>query len=754
VTLTTYYKGNFLVRNIFRHRLIFSGVMAAAIACAALAADVADAGTISGNVAGWLKNATKVGPAADSTAVTIAVHMALTNTAGLKSFVSEISTPGTKEYGRYLTNEEFADHYAPAAADVNTVKALLEHAGMTDVVVGPLGAYVSARATVSQIKSTFNVSQDLYSYKGLTLRANSEAPTLPAALVGKVVFLEGLDDTTLLRKPFHRSAFQGPLVAPAVAAAPPSKNTPPPVADANPSPYCNKDYGPGALVATLSTPADVYGASIPWLNCGYTPQQIQAAYGLNKVAYDGTGITVAILDAYASPTLFLDLYRYSENHGLKKPVLGTSFKEIIPPGIYEASPTAPCGPYGWWNEQSLDVAAVHGAAPGANILFVGSEDCATSLDVALMNVLYGHLADVATNSYGYGGESIAPGQQAADDQALLAGAAQGMTVLFSSGDDGDLSAINGVASGSWPATSAYVTGVGGTSLLIKNSLTGAKAEYGWGTYRDFLADVTVVSATSVIDSGVETTSAYGYTFDAFSFYSGSTGGISLLEAQPAYQAPVVPYYLATTLNLASGYTEPLPNPQRVSPDIAMVADPYTGYLYGETYTIAGNPISDSGCTPISSTEEYCEDDIGGTSLSSPLMAGVFAVVNQARKAAGKPVVGFANPMLYGIGSLGDGTTFNNAPINEIVAPTEPVSVLRGYAANLNEARVVTVNSVPFLITTSPFALEVCGLALCQGIDEVFNYTSLSPESYPPTPAGYNDVTGLGVPWVPQLITGK
>ena len=227
-------------------------------------------------------------------------------------------------------------------------------------------------------------------------------------------------------------------------------------------------------------------------------------------------------------------------------------------------------------------------------------------------------------------------------------------------------------------------------------------------------------------------------------------GISLLEAQPAYQAKDVPSYLATTLNLASGATTPLPNPQRVSPDVAMDADPYTGYLVGETFTISGT-IADKGCTVLSKTEEYCEVAFGGTSLSSPLMAGVFAVMNQRRAAHGEPLVGFANPLLYSIGSRGDGTSFNTAAINQIIAPKEAVSVLRGYATNLNLVRVVTINSVGTFITTAPYALLVCGLPVCLGINETFNYTSESPATSPPTPAGYNDVTGLGVPWVPKLI---
>jgi subtilase family serine protease len=734
--------------------LILSGVMAAAIACAATMASAAGTAagvTAPGHVAGWVKNAVKSGVAADNASVTIAVHMTLQNAAALKTLATAVSSPASTQYGHYLTTQEFGTRFSPAAADVNAIKALLEQAGMKDVEVGPYGVYVSATATVAQLRATFKVSQNLYSYKGWTLRANSEDPTIPAVLAGKVLYIQGLDDTALMRTPFHRSVAEGALVAPAAAS---SANkpavTPPPVAANNPSPFCNKYYGTGALVGTLSTPADVYGAAIPWLNCGYTPQQIQAAYGLNAVKFTGKGVTVAITDAYASPTLQSDSNRYAARHGLPKLVTGVNFSQIIPLGIYNVNPAETCGPYGWWEEQSLDMASVHGTAPDANIVYVGARDCGTSLDVAFANTVYNHVADIVTNSWGSNGEAIAPGSQAFYDQALQAGAVQGMTVLFSSGDNGDLAAANGVASGSWPATSAWATGVGGTTLEIMDS-TGAKAEYGWGTYRAFLNDVTVNSAKSVTTSGLATVTNFGYTYDDFSFYAGSGGGISLLEKQPAYQAPDVPKYLATTLNLASGYTEPLSTRQRVSPDVAMDADPYTGYLFGETFTIAGNPINDHGCNPISATEEYCEAAIGGTSVASPLFAGVMAVMNQKRMAAGQPLVGFANPLFYSVGSRGDGVNLTTAPLNQITAPSEPVSLLRGYAANLNELRVVTINSVPFNITTAPYALFVCGVPVCLGINEMWNYTSLSSVSVPPTPAGYNDVTGLGVPYVPRLI---
>ena len=491
-----------------------------------------------------------------------------------------------------------------------------------------------------------------------------------------------------------------------------------------------------------------FGASIPWLGCGYTPPQIRSAYGLDKVSYSGAGVTVAIVDAYASPTIVNDISDYSINNKLTR-ITTANFRQIVPQGIYSVSPTESCGPYGWWEEESLDVSAVHTSAPDAKIVYVGSRDCGTSLDTAFMNTVYNHVADVVTDSWGDNGEAIAPGEQQSYDQTLMAGAAQGITVLFSTGDNGDLAAINGAASGAWPSTSAYVTGVGGTTLLITDT-TGDKSEYGWGTYRAFLNDVTIKSSKSVTTSGVAQTTVLGYTFDDFEFYSGAGGGISLLEAQPSYQAKAVPAILATSLNLASGYVETLPNPQRVSPDVAMVADPYTGFIFGETFTIAGNAIADQGCAPSNKVIEYCQTSIGGTSLATPLMAGVIAVMNSKRIATGEPLVGFANPLLYSVGSQNTGTSFKDA-INQIIAPTEPVALLRGYTSDLTELRVITVNSVPFQITPTPYALEVCGLPICLGVNDVWNYTSLSSAAVPPTPAGYNDVTGLGVPWVPKLI---
>ena len=154
------------------------GLASVAFACAAMAAE---SSTVSGNVAGWVKSAKLMGSASASTSVTIAVHMSVRNLAGLKSLVAQVSNPKSKEYGRYITPQQFGLQFEPSSADVGAVKTLLEHAGMTNVTQGPHGMYVTATATVAQLRSAFKVAQNLYSYQGKTLRANNNAPTVPAS---------------------------------------------------------------------------------------------------------------------------------------------------------------------------------------------------------------------------------------------------------------------------------------------------------------------------------------------------------------------------------------------------------------------------------------------------------------------------------------------------------------------------------------------------------------------------------------------
>lgn len=679
----------------------------------------------------WADPAARVGSAADSQRVSIAAYLGFRNEEALKQFVAEVSTPGNLHYGKYLTADQFRAQYAPDAASVKLVQDELRKLGFHVDYTPKSGLFVQASGTVAQVKAAFGVTQDLYSFKGKQLRSNAESPRLPASIANVVRFVAGLDESAVLRTPAHvglegRAAEDN--AARVAAAASRSPNAPPTLYTSIPSPVCSTWWGDHT--GTLQVAAAPYPATLPWLNCGYTPYQMRIAYGANKVSQDGTGVKVGIIDLYASPTIVADANRYSLNHGL--PLLTPkNFNQILPAGILNVPASDPCGPQGWYVEESLDVDSVHSMAPGAHITFSG-DVCTDPANAPLYSLIDEHSVDIITNSYtqGLGDDANLPSWFITLENFYFEQAdAEGMTVMFSSGDDGDTVAVQlgetppgpGLATGSWDDTSPYVTSVGGTSLALYSS--GAKQEWGWGTYRVFLNNATVpANGKNITDSGPAL---------PFAFYAGAGGGPSLIEAQPPYQADIVPYSLAGYTTNSKGQRLALGSAFRVTPDISMDADPYTGFLFGMTYTKSNPPAVDVGnCVSLSSTTEYCEVAEGGTSLSSPLFAGVVARVNQARFQIGKSAIGFINPALYLLASV-NGTS-HGGPIADVKPPSTPTAVLRGYVSNPNELRVVTMNST--------LNNNGSGKSVVEGADTSYLTTT-----------GYDEVTGLGTPWIPALI---
>jgi subtilase family serine protease len=709
--LKTVLLGTIKMQSFFKVRfflLVLSTLALALVLAVPSRADTSGAGR---NVSLWVGSAEKVASAQDSERVPITVFLSFKNPSVLKNLIAELSNPRSAQYGKYLTPAQFRAQFAPDAADVARVQRTLKQLGFIVGHTPDSGLFVEATGTVGQIKANFGVSQELYAYKGKILRANAETPRIPAQIADVVSYVAGLDETSQLRQPNHvrlteRSA--------AIASATAGPDAPPPPQGNINSPVCSTYWGDHA--ATLSTAPAPYPQTLPWLICGYTPQQLRAAYGSNQVAQDGTGVRVAIVDVYASPTIVQDANRYSANHGLPK-LTSSNFQQVVPPGLFNVKANDPCGPQGWYEEETLDVESVHSMAPGAFILF-GGITCTDPGNAALYGFIDNRSADIVTNSYGYNGEALPADFIASENQFFMQAAAEGMSILFSSGDDGDVAALNGIASGSWEATSPYVTAVGGTSLALTDTL-GDKREWGWGTYRASLNNAMVAANGKKI-----TTTGLAL---PFAFYAGSGGGPSLVMLAPDYQINV-PYSLSGFTQLADGTVVPLEAPHRVTPDISMVGDPYTGFLYGETYTITGDPILDEGCTPISKVHEYCEESIGGTSLSSPLFAGVLALVNQARFAHHRKAVGLVNPALY---ILNAGPPGSSSPIIKVNKPQVPTALLRGYLGDPTRVRVVTMNST--LSATDPSMV-------IEGADSSLRTTGI-----------YDNVTGLGTPYVPALI---
>src|SRR5207249_2810560 len=144
--------------------------------------------------------------------------------------------------------------------------------------------------------------------------------------------------------------------------------------------------------------------------------------------------------------------------------------QVVPPGVYNRPQNPRQDPQGWAGEETLDVEAVHGMAPAATIVYVGAPNNYRDLDAAMNHVVDRHLAQIVTNSYGFPTtELLPPGYVKPLEDTLIQAAIEGIGVYFSSGDTGDNTAAVGFATASWPASSPWVTAVGGTSLGISQA---------------------------------------------------------------------------------------------------------------------------------------------------------------------------------------------------------------------------------------------------------------------------------------------
>jgi subtilase family serine protease len=251
----------------------------------------------------------------------------------------------------------------------------------------------------------------------------------------------------------------------------------------------------------LSTPAGCYG-----------PDQIRAAYGIQPLldaGYDGTGRTIAIVDAYGSPTLASDVATFDTVWGLPAPNL----QVVAPFGI---DSTTAANASGWAGETSLDVEWAHAVAPGAKILLVVSKsnDDAAILDATqwISDNLATDQADVVSQSFGEAEQCMDPTQLTRQHALFAKMTGQGITLLASSGDQGaGIPTCDGKAyfkATSTPASDPYVTSVGGTTLHADGVSGAYQSEATW-------------NESAIFGDAVA-----------------GGGGVSVIYSRPSYQASV------------------------------------------------------------------------------------------------------------------------------------------------------------------------------------------------------------------------
>ena len=631
-----------MVRSIRRKVGVVAGVtvpvLAAAMTVTVGGASAATARhALPGTTARWATAQHRSGNASGSAAVAGRVWLSYNNAAQAKALARAVSTPGSASYRHFLTASQFNARFRPTSAQVSSVTSWLSSVGLTVASVPSSRRWVDFTGTVSSAGKAFGVGYAQYRVGNASYASPTGNASVPASLASTVLTVTGLDTMPHEVTP----ARSGPF--------------PPPAGFRNGTP-CSTDYGDHVA----SDKPAFQGATLPYAVCGYKPAQLRSVYG--QGALTGSGVTVAITDAYAAPTLVNDVTTYVARNDASHPYASGQLTQWTASNFTAGHA---CGTNGWYGEETLDVEAVHAIAPGADIRYYGAASCNDDdLDAAIQQAMDDGV-DVITNSWGEVELAVTPAAAHAESNMFMQAAATGISVLFSSGDDGDESVnLGGATSSDLPASSPWVTAVGGTSTGI--AAGGALAlETGWGTSKYALSN--------------------GAWTQTVPFLYGAGGGISSYFDFTQSDSPAD--YQGTNTSGTHRYV----------PDIGLDADPTTGMLVGETQRFGTNAKSDA----------YDEYRIGGTSLASPLFAGVMALAVQANGGHG---FGLVNPAVYA--NIG-----NPAAIRDVTSVSQPAGNVRADFANGVDASGGMVYSVRTFDQDSSLATE----------------------------PGYDQVTGVGAP---------
>jgi hypothetical protein len=335
------------------------------------------------------------------------------------------------------------------------------------------------------------------------------------------------------------------------------------------------------LVPSGAQPISPQGGGAP---SGYTPQQIRTAYGINGIHFgsitgDGLGQTIAIVDAYDDPGLVessasnfstSDLAQFDQAFGLPDPPSFTKVNQFGDttglPGTDPAGAGSPSG--NWEYEEAMDVEWAHALAPAANLVLVEA-NASTFSDLFSAVSMAANLPGVSTISLSWGSSEFT-GEAFWDSYFKTPAGHQGVTFVAASGDGG--------SPGLYPAASPNVVAAGGTTLSLDAN----------GNYQGETA------------------------------WSGSGGGVSPDETEPAYQDGVQ----------STG--------SRTTPDVAFVSDRSTGVAVYDSYdNTGGGPWN----------------EMGGTSLAAPSWAALIAIADQGRVALGRTTLDGGTQTLPALYSL-------------------------------------------------------------------------------------------------------
>jgi subtilase family serine protease len=637
-------------------------------------------------------------------------------------------------FHKWLTPEQYADRFGLSPNDIQKLTTWLQSQGFTIVSVARGRNFIVFSGTAAQAENAFQTQIHNFEVNGETHFSNTTPISIPAALSGIVTGVRGLSN--FLPKP---ASLKNRL---------------------------RRNYYDSTSSGTYLGPGDI--ATIYDMN------------GLYAAGYDGTGQTIAIMgqtDVYLADLLDFrtgfglttTISGCTVNSSNTITACDTSnLQYTLVTGYTDPGAPNTCGDL---PEADLDIEWSGATAKGAQIIYVNApvtynSNCTkitsgNGVSDSLYYAIDNAVSPVISMSYGDCelNEALS-GTLAADEAELLTANTEGITFVNSAGDEGaaacdsstndyDNLAIYGLAV-NYPASSPSVTGVGGTAIpyldltnatdfakywSTTNGTTGGTAqtyipEQNWNDDYEFgqfcVANPSNSFCTYYIPNITSAlTAQYALGIDAAGggvsacVYANSstdacTGGFS----QPSWQS---------TLSISGQAAG------RFVPDVSLLATPnWPGYIwctpveYLATGTTDDTDTSSScasgieaAATGVISKNAYVVDPsvVGGTSASTPVFAGMVAILNQYLLGTSSSGLGNINPTLYTLAATTQTATGSNG-FNQVVTGNN---------------YVYCEGATP---TYEPTALQ-CPAS--SGDIGIFGYSASNSDST----TGYNLVTGLG-----------
>jgi len=534
----------------------------------------------------------------------------------LEAFIEQLHTPGSASFHQWLTAQEVGENYGLAQADITTVTAWLESYGFQVNVVYPSRVLIDFSGSARQVQEAFGTEIHYFDVNGVRHIANASDPEIPAALAPAIVGIVSLHD-----------------FAPRVMHKP------------------RGEY-------TFTSRGETYEAVVP--------ADLATIYNLTPLFNGGTsgqGQTVTVIED-SNVYSVSDWTTFRSTFGLSQYTSG-SFTQIEPQPPSGTGNCTNAGANADDGEAILDAEWASAAAPSASIVLAACASTRTTFGglIALENLVNGSAPPpIVSISYGECEAVNGAAANAAYNAAYQQAAVEGVSVFVAAGDEGAAScdagatqATHGIAVSAFAST-PYNVAVGGTDF--GDTYAGTTSSY-WSstntpTYGSAKSHVPEIpwndSCASALLASYVSGSPITYGTNGF---CNSRAGEEYLEViagsgGPSGCATGAPSLTGDVSGTCQGYPKPfwqtgvvgIPSDGvRDIPDVSLFAG---NGLWGHYYVMCWSDRRNGGapCTGAPSTWSGA----GGTSFSSPIMAGIQALVNQ--QAGGRQ--GNPNPVYYKI----------------------------------------------------------------------------------------------------------